>query len=990
MTADTSASASTSVSMGRKGEKEVIHSGHFMVSDFEADAQDDEENVLLEIPGDGGIASSGFTLAGPGVEAQDQGVITYHATGMDRASRVETVSIDSSLTKLFKTMSIAYSHKISSPKWNRFKGLKLSWKDKIRLNNVIWRCWHMQFIRRKKMTVCQFALDVDIHNKPEAIVLEGKYWKRQLDAVTAEYKKWRIYYKNKISGKSILDSDASIFDLDGMDFSRGSGMQVSLDDGDLSEFMDFTSVLFSSLISPSQAFAFPNPREIARGTGNSDFIQPGLIQLQPNLDDFMDIVEPLQDPSVIVGKLSPEKEMLAGRGLATVPEEDFLPEVGETPELPTASPPPVSLPLHYNTEAHANTFLESSSPTHAHSPSHKAIAPLPQQHPSSVFPAGQIPLQQQHQQHQQTSIKSPQQQQQQKEPQLVPLPTQSPPASFQASLGIASVPAQAQHLQPQQQSPNSSLQLQQPPTPPQQQLQQLQQPLTPPQQQLQQPLSPQLQSQQCPRSFIRSHSQHDLSTPPQPISLGDSSFVVPSAVPRRRSHSSGGSNSSSGLVGSPSLAPHQVISSVPVTSLPHLLPALNSMTATSLSHVAPTAPPTASVQASGTSLVTAPVIAPSSSPAGSALLAQLLTSGSYSVSCNSQPTNTNQLASIGSTNQLNNLGNNKSCNNVKVSLVIPGVITGNSSNSSCSSSSSSSSSLCSINSVTNIKPSVSTPLLMPPITLSAVTPSTLKTQSFSQLSPWSPCSPQGIIKQSPPHPEPSSPLMMNVPSPPTKAFRPKSDVERVQYKEHRRVCHINAEQKRRSNLKNNFDIMHQLIPSISQNHNAKISKAAMLQKGAEYIQQLKAERQQLSDQAEKFRAQIESLSLEISNAQSLLPATGAPMTHARHSKLKEMFNNYVRERTLANWKFWIFSLITEPLLESYNNSVSINSLDDLCRSSLAWLDQQCSLNVLRPLVSNSMRKLSTTTNVLAEPENLPEEIYRRVTKQEGERYPTSR
>ena len=41
-------------------------------------------------------------------------------------------------------------------------------------------------------------------------------------------------------------------------------------------------------------------------------------------------------------------------------------------------------------------------------------------------------------------------------------------------------------------------------------------------------------------------------------------------------------------------------------------------------------------------------------------------------------------------------------------------------------------------------------------------------------------------------------------------------MERVQYKEHRRVCHINAEQKRRSNLKNNFDIMLQLIPAISQ------------------------------------------------------------------------------------------------------------------------------------------------------------------------------
>lgn len=26
----------------------------------------------------------------------------------------------------------------------------------------------------------------------------------------------------------------------------------------------------------------------------ADFIQPGLVQLQPNLDDFMDTLEPLQ------------------------------------------------------------------------------------------------------------------------------------------------------------------------------------------------------------------------------------------------------------------------------------------------------------------------------------------------------------------------------------------------------------------------------------------------------------------------------------------------------------------------------------------------------------------------------------------------------------------------------------------------------------------------------------------------------------------------
>ena len=49
--------------------------------------------------------------------------------------------------KIPQCMSIAYRQKLTSPKWNRFLGMKLRWKDKIRLNNVIWRCWHMQFIK---------------------------------------------------------------------------------------------------------------------------------------------------------------------------------------------------------------------------------------------------------------------------------------------------------------------------------------------------------------------------------------------------------------------------------------------------------------------------------------------------------------------------------------------------------------------------------------------------------------------------------------------------------------------------------------------------------------------------------------------------------------------------------------------------------------------------------------------------------------------------
>ncbi|KAF2359860.1 hypothetical protein FHG87_009392, partial [Trinorchestia longiramus] len=144
--------------MGRKDNKEVIHSGHFMMSDFDAiEAQEEEEKevakYLVEIPdpdGDKSASDDESSVArgkvdvgerrGKKVKFRHKNVIQYKSS----ASTAETISIDGSLTKLFNAMDIAYKQKITSPKWNRFKGLKLRCKDKIRLNNVIWRCWHMQ------------------------------------------------------------------------------------------------------------------------------------------------------------------------------------------------------------------------------------------------------------------------------------------------------------------------------------------------------------------------------------------------------------------------------------------------------------------------------------------------------------------------------------------------------------------------------------------------------------------------------------------------------------------------------------------------------------------------------------------------------------------------------------------------------------------------------------------------------------------------------
>lgn len=109
------------------------------------------------------------------------------------------VTIDTSLTKLLQCMSLYYSSKLTSPKWKSFKGLKLRLKYKIRLNNLIWRAWFLQCVRGRHPPGCQFTapVEIDVHKKDETIVLEGKYWKRKEKAISDEYKKWRIFHKQK-------------------------------------------------------------------------------------------------------------------------------------------------------------------------------------------------------------------------------------------------------------------------------------------------------------------------------------------------------------------------------------------------------------------------------------------------------------------------------------------------------------------------------------------------------------------------------------------------------------------------------------------------------------------------------------------------------------------------------------------------------------------------------------------------------------------------
>lgn len=169
---------------------------------------------------------------------------------------------------------------------------------------------------------------------------------------------------------------------------------------------------------------------------------------------------------------------------------------------------------------------------------------------------------------------------------------------------------------------------------------------------------------------------------------------------------------------------------------------------------------------------------------------------------------------------------------------------------------------------------------------------------------------------------------------------------------------------------------------MSQNPDSKVSKAQMLHQAGEYIRVLKNERQSQQEEAEKLKQQIEGYSQAISVFQNQLPATGVPLPCQRTNHLRDSFEDYVRARTLQNWKFWIFSFLLEPLLESYNQTVSKAGLDEMCKTVLVWVEQNCSLPVLRPAVLRSLKCFSATTNILSDPSRLPEEARQAVTKKE--------
>ncbi|NXI40833.1 MLXPL protein, partial [Galbula dea] len=839
---------------------QVIHSGHFMVSSPHSDSLPRRRQHCTQPKGS------------------------------------DPRNIDPTLTRLFECMSLEYSGKLVSPKWKNFKGLRLLCRDKIRLNNAIWRAWYIQCEYGAKasagpgcgvlglggsaVTPCP-ALN---RPPPQAVVLEGNYWKRRIEVVMREYHKWRIYYKKRLR-KSTREGELfspkqdedvwrpmekwcnQLFcnvvpTLLGDEEEEPGGRQHF----DLDTFLsDISDTLFTMTQTPSAHQAHPEDAYV----GNADMIQPDLAPLQPSLDDMeiSDIftshrpppsqTQPgYQEPPCFLpmteSLFGSRGSLMGARGLPTNPEVPLTPSNLLQPSsltLPCLSQPGSASQLSLH-----GAFLSPELPPAPLLPDSPATAP------SSLSP------QLQH----------------------------KPLLQYDLPNRCLSLDPPGTHYTPLSLTPGALLLGPEPPF----------SPASAPRSKL--PYS------RSPGPSLLTHSASPLSAPsfiPHDPGLGYSTGMVPPGYPSPAS---------------PQLLPPALLGD-PRFAPPKELPQGGGGGP--------------KVKPGGTKAKRGPP-ASTHMTVPNPCLSQLLTSAKQEPALDAPHLMGAGLMPASPVSLQSAVPEVPATFLSRTAQLSPRLAAGSS-------------------------PSQSMPA---PVPLVGTQPGPLPVPKAEQLSPPACGSDWPKLNQAPPGP--SVGLSSGISSHHPVSHRGRLESSKM---ENRRITHISAEQKRRFNIKLGFDTLHSLVSTLSAQPSIKVSKATTLQKTAEYICKLQQERAALQDEAQRLREQIEELNSSINLCQEQLPPTGVPITRQRFDQMRSMFDEYVRSSTLQNWKFWIFSIIIRPLFESFNGMVSTASMESLTQTSLAWLDQHCSLPALRPTVLSSLRQLSISTSILSDPACIPEQ-----------------
>ncbi|KAL7669782.1 hypothetical protein ACOME3_004729 [Neoechinorhynchus agilis] len=162
--------------------RDVVHSGHFMSSVVHERRESDSE-VMASSP------MPDQSHKEPILQNVQRFSNEQCVAPLNPEKKTSLPMFEMDLSRISNSLSAIF-RQLNTPKWKSFRGFRIPFTLKIRLNNLIWRGWHRLYIQRGARWI-PYSKSSDAPSVyDENIIREG-----EIERFKEKYKKWRSFSK---------------------------------------------------------------------------------------------------------------------------------------------------------------------------------------------------------------------------------------------------------------------------------------------------------------------------------------------------------------------------------------------------------------------------------------------------------------------------------------------------------------------------------------------------------------------------------------------------------------------------------------------------------------------------------------------------------------------------------------------------------------------------------------------------------------------------
>ncbi|XP_067676109.1 MLX-interacting protein-like [Haliotis asinina] len=192
---------------------------------------------------------------------------------------------------------------------------------------------------------------------------------------------------------------------------------------------------------------------------------------------------------------------------------------------------------------------------------------------------------------------------------------------------------------------------------------------------------------------------------------------------------------------------------------------------------------------------------------------------------------------------------------------------------------------------------------------------------------------------------------------------------------HRKNSHIKAEKKRRKKIHEQLRMLHDYVPALAPNKNAKrLSELESLEETGKYIKEKKVRHDTRKDEIEKLKREREHLKMDLNTFQAALPSSGLK-TDTHHQSVLDRYDAYSHRKFADTWHYGLFDrIVGRQLADSYVGQTNTSTAEPYIQNLMKWTGTCLTLTNLRPVVISGLRNVSVNTSMLVNPAAVKQEL----------------